>query len=73
MAPPDGYEWVSCNPLEYGSAGYSIHLIASDMRKREHWQTTKCGATANLRGIWRRPAKNSPKPLCKGCTTRGKK
>jgi hypothetical protein len=64
--PPAGYEWVSCNARDYGSAGYSIHLIATATRK-EHWQSTVCGATASMPGIWRRPAWNSTKPRCGAC------
>lgn len=65
---PAGYEWVSCNARDYGSAGNEIHLIATAARK-EHWQTTLCGATASSPGIWRRPAWNSPKSRCRTCAT----
>lgn len=65
--PPEGYTWVSCNVREYGVAGHTIHLISLETLKAEHWQTTACGSTANLRGIWRRPAKTSPKPECRDC------
>lgn len=69
--PPTGFEWVTCNPRDYGSAGFSIHLIDSDVRK-QHWQTTVCGATANEPGIWRRPAWNSTKAKCGACFEREK-
>ena len=69
--PPAGYEWVSCNARDYGSAGFSIHLIATEARKR-HWQTTVCGATASGPGIWRRPAWNSTKSKCHSCYEKGK-
>jgi hypothetical protein len=64
--PPAGFEWVSCNARDYGSAGFSIHLIAKEVRK-QHWQSTVCGATASAPGIWRRTAWNSTKPRCKAC------
>lgn len=64
---PEGYEWVTCNAREYGAAGHSLHLIATATRKKEAWQTTVCGCTANLRGIWRKPTWNSTKPRCRTC------
>lgn len=64
-AIPD-HEWVSCNPREFPSVGWSIHLIRTSAR-RQQWQTTRCGATASLPGIWRRPPVSSPKPLCAEC------
>lgn len=67
LNPPEGYEWVSCSPREFPSVGWAIHLIRTTAR-RQQWQTTRCGATASLPGIWRRPAPNSPKPLCTACT-----
>lgn len=70
-SPPAGYEWVSCNPRDYGSAGFQVHLIATAVRK-QHWQTTVCGATASGPGIWRRPAWNSTKAKCLSCYEKGK-
>lgn len=72
LNPPSGFEWVSCNGRDYGSAGNSIHLISKEARKREHWQTTVCGSTANQAGIWRRPAWNSTKPRCATCVEKEK-
>lgn len=71
--PPAGYEWVSCNVREYGSAGLQVHLIATEARKREYWQSTVCGSTANVAGIWRRVSWNSTKPKCLSCHEEGKK
>lgn len=71
LNPPTGFEWVSCNPRDYGSAGFQVHLIYSETRK-QHWQTTVCGATASGPGIWRRPAWNSTKAKCLSCYEKGK-
>ena len=62
--PPAGHEWVSCTARDYGPAGVQVHLIATEMRKREYWQNTICGSTASVAGIWRRPSWNSTKPKC---------
>jgi hypothetical protein len=61
-----GHDWVSCNAREFGGAGHWVHLI-SQARRRTHWQTTACGATASMPGIWRIPPKNTPKPTCVAC------
>lgn len=58
------YQWVSCSEKEYGYAGAHRHLIHLDERKKPHWQTTVCGATASLSGIWR---KNGSKDKCTPC------
>lgn len=67
--PPAGFEWVSCNVRDYGSAGLRVHLIRTSTRK-EHWQTTVCGSTASAPGIWRRVSWNSTKAKCLTCATR---
>lgn len=64
---PEGYDWVTCNADRYGSAGNRVHLITHAQRRKEHWQTTVCGSTANVRGIWRRPVWNHSKPTCTEC------
>lgn len=70
---PEGYEWVTCNATEYPAAGWQLHLIYAEVRrKRQHWQTTACSATASGHGIWRKPVWNSNKPLCPECARRAR-